>query len=38
MVDLKVNDPSQIKLVKVGDKVEAVYTEAVAVSVEAAKQ
>jgi hypothetical protein len=36
-VDLKVRDPKQLKLVKVGDKVEAVYTEALAVSVEAAK-
>lgn len=32
-VDLVV-DPSQLKLVKVGDQVEAVYTEAVAVTVE----
>lgn len=31
-VDLSV-DPSQLKLVKVGDQVEAVYTEAVAVTV-----
>lgn len=37
LVDLKVNDPKQLALVKVGDKVEAVYTEALAVSVEAAK-
>ncbi len=36
-VDLKV-DPSQLKLVKVGDKVEATYTEALAVSVEEAKK
>jgi hypothetical protein len=36
-VDLEV-DPSQLKLVKVGDKVEATYTEALAVSVEEAKK
>jgi hypothetical protein len=36
-VDLRVRDPKQIKLVKVGDQVEATYTEAVAVSVEPAK-
>jgi Cu/Ag efflux protein CusF len=35
-VDLKVKDPNQLKLVKVGDQVEATYTEAVAVSVEPA--
>lgn len=35
-VDLKVRDPEQIKLVKVGDQVEATYTEAVAISVEPA--
>jgi hypothetical protein len=32
-VDLSV-DPSQLKLVKVGDQVEAVYTEAVAITVD----
>jgi hypothetical protein len=32
-VDLKVQNPDQFKVVKVGDKVEAVYTEALAVSV-----
>ena len=37
MVDLAVQDPKQLNLVKVGDKVEAVYSEALAVSVEAAK-
>ncbi len=36
LVDLTV-DPSQLKLVKVGDKVEATYTEALAVSVHAVK-
>jgi hypothetical protein len=35
-VDLKLRDPEQIKLIKVGDQVEATYTEAVAVSVEPA--
>lgn len=35
-VDLAVSDPSQLKLVKVGDQVEAVYTVAVAVTVEPA--
>lgn len=33
-VDLQVPDPAQLKLVKVGDQVEAVYTEAVAITVE----
>ena len=32
-VDVSVSDPAQLKLVKVGDQVEAVYTEAVAVTV-----
>ena len=36
VVDLKVEDPAQLKLVKVGDQVHAVYTEAVALSVEPA--
>jgi len=35
-VDLKLRDPKQIRLVKVGDQVEATYTEGVAVSVEPA--
>lgn len=35
-VDLHVADPEQFKLVKVGDQVEATYTEAVALSVEPA--
>lgn len=34
-VDLKVQDPEQFKHVKKGDQVEAVYTEALAVAVEA---
>jgi hypothetical protein len=29
-----VPDPAQLKLVKVGDQVEAVYTEAVAITVD----
>jgi len=36
MIDLKVRDPDQLKLIKVGDQVEATYTEAVALSVEPA--
>jgi Cu/Ag efflux protein CusF len=35
-VDLRIRDPKQLKLVKVGDQVEATYTEALAVSVEPA--
>ena len=35
-VDLRIKDPNQLKLVKVGDQVEATYTEALAVSVEPA--
>jgi Cu/Ag efflux protein CusF len=33
-VDLHVADPAQLKRVKVGDQVEAVYTEAVAITVD----
>jgi hypothetical protein len=36
-VDLMVQDPEQFKLVKVGDQVEATYTEALAISVEPKK-
>ena len=36
-IDLKVRDPEQFKLVKVGDQVEATFVEALAVSVEPAK-
>jgi hypothetical protein len=36
MVDLKVPDPEQLKLIKKGDQVRAVYTEALAVAVEPA--
>lgn len=35
-VNLKLRDPEQIKLVKVGDQVEATYQEAIAVSIEPA--
>ena len=35
-VDLKVKDPNQFKLIKVGDQVEATFTEAVAIAVEPA--
>lgn len=31
-VDMKINDPEQMKLIKVGDQVEATYTEAVAIA------
>lgn len=37
-VELKVKDPAQFKLVAKGDRVEATYTEAVAVAVEPAKK
>ena len=33
-VDVAVPDPAQLKLVKVGDQVEAVYTEAMAITVD----
>jgi hypothetical protein len=36
MVDLKVPDPDQLKRIKKGDQVRAVYTEALAVAVEPA--
>jgi Cu/Ag efflux protein CusF len=35
-VDLKVPDPGQFKLIKVGDQIQAVYTEALALAVEPA--
>jgi hypothetical protein len=35
-VDLRVPDPKQFQLIAVGDRVQATYTEAVAVSVEPA--
>jgi Cu/Ag efflux protein CusF len=37
-VDLYVEDPAQLKLIKVGDQIEAVYSQAVAVSVEPVKK
>jgi Cu/Ag efflux protein CusF len=37
-VDLKVRDPEQFKLIKVGDQVEATYTEALGIAVESAKK
>ena len=37
-VDLRIADPEQFKLVKVGDQVEANYTEALAIAVEPAKK
>ena len=37
-VELKVPDPAQFKLVAKGDRVEATYTEAMAISVESAKK
>jgi Cu/Ag efflux protein CusF len=37
LVDLSVQDPNQLKNIKKGDQVEAVYTEALAVAVEPAK-
>jgi hypothetical protein len=35
-VNLRLRDPKQVELIKVGDQVEATYTEAAAVSVEPA--
>jgi Cu/Ag efflux protein CusF len=37
-VDVKVADPEQFKLIKVGDQVEATYTEALGIAVDAAKK
>ena len=37
-VELKVRDPKQFKLVKVGDQIQATYTEAMAVAVETPKK
>jgi Cu/Ag efflux protein CusF len=37
-IDLKVRDPEQFKLIKVGDQIEARFTEALAVSVEPASK
>ena len=38
VVDLKVRDPEQFKLIKVGDQIHAVYTQALALSVEPAQK
>jgi len=38
MVDLAVEDPEQLKNIKKGDQVQAVYTEAVVISMEAQKK
>ena len=35
-VELRVNDPEQLKLIKVGDQINAIYTQALAVSVKPA--
>jgi hypothetical protein len=35
-IDLEVRDPEQLKLIKVGDQVQAVYTEALALGLEPA--
>jgi ribosomal protein L6P/L9E len=37
-VDLKVSNPDQLNMIKVGDQIHAVYTEAVALAVEPAKK
>lgn len=37
-VDLKVRDPNQFKLIKVGDQIQATFVEAVALAVEPAKK
>lgn len=37
-IELKLDDPEQVKLVKVGDQVQATFTEAVALAVEPANQ
>jgi len=36
-VDMQVRDPEQFKLIKVGDQIQATYTEAVAIAVEPTK-
>ena len=38
VVELHVRDPEQLKLIKVGDQIDAVYTEALALAVEPAKK
>ena len=37
VVDLKIEDPEQLKRIKKGDHIKAVYTEALAIKVEPAK-
>jgi Cu/Ag efflux protein CusF len=37
-VEMRVNDPKQLKLIKVGDQIQAVYTQALALIVEPAKK
>ena len=37
-VEMRVQDPKQLKLIKVGDQIQAVYTHALALSVEPAKK
>jgi hypothetical protein len=37
-VEMKIADPAQFKLVALGDRVEATYTEALAITVDAAKK
>jgi hypothetical protein len=37
-VDLYVGDPAQLKLIKVGDQIEAEYTQALAIAVEPARK
>ena len=37
-VEVKVKDPAQFKLIAKGDRIEATYTEALAVAVEPAKK
>ena len=37
-VEMRVQDPEQLKLIKVGDQIQAVYTQALALSVQPAKK
>jgi Cu/Ag efflux protein CusF len=38
VVEMRVQDPAQLKLIKVGDQIQATYTQAVALKVEPAKK
>lgn len=38
VVEMRVQDPEQLKLIKVGDQIQATYTQAVALKVEPAKK